>query len=450
MASMVDRVVAASWVVPVQPAGALADHAVAIAGGRIAAVLPAAEARQRYGAARFEHYPGHVLMPGLVNLHTHAAMALMRGFADDLPLMEWLHQHVWPAEGRHLSARFVADGTRLAAAEMLLGGVTTFNDMYFFPEAVGAAAVTAGIRVVAGLVAVEFPTRYAPDANTALERGFATRADFAGEPLVQFALAPHAPYTVGDALFQRMSRLAREEGMRLHCHVHETATEVAEALAASSERPLARLARLGVLGPEFIGVHCVHLDERDIQLLAAHGAHVAHCPTSNLKLASGFAPATALVRAGVNVGLGTDSAASNNRLDLFAELRLAALLAKGQSGDAAAWSAPTTLRAGTLGGAEALGLAAEIGSLEAGKSADLIAVDLSAPTLQPVFDPISHLAYVAGREQVREVWVAGVQRVHRGELVAGGPGGALSSADLSATAAEWAARLADVAAHPVA
>ncbi len=439
-----DLVVTASWVVPMEPAGALADHAVVVRGGRIQAVLPAAEARTRFPLARCVDLPGHVLLPGLVNLHTHAAMALMRGYADDLPLMDWLKRHIWPAEARHLSAAFVLDGTRLACAEMLLGGITTFNDMYFFPEAVCTAAVEAGLRAVAGIVAVDFPTPYAPDAATAMERGLATRAAFAGEPLAQFALAPHAPYTVSDGVFSSVVALANREGLPIHCHVHETAEEITAALAATGERPLARLARLGVLGPKFIAVHAVHLDAADVALLASHGAHVAHCPTSNLKLAAGMAGVGVLTQAGINVGLGTDSAASNNRLDLFAELRLAALLAKAVAGDAAVWPAQTALRAATLGGAEALGLAAETGSLLPGKSADFIAVDLSAPSLQPVFDPVSHLVYVAGREQVRHVWVRGEQRVRDGELVAGMAdvgSGPLSPAALQATATAWADRL---------
>jgi len=436
-----DFVVIASWVVPIEPAGALADHAVVVRGGRIQAVLPAVEARRQFAGVRVVELPGQVLLPGLVNLHTHAAMALLRGYADDLPLMEWLKRHIWPAEARHLSAAFVLDGTRLACAEMLLGGITTFNDMYFFPEAVCQAAVEVGMRTVAGIVAVDFPTPYAPDAAMALSRGLATRADFAGEPLVQFALAPHAPYTVSDALFRQVAAVAEREGLPVHCHVHETAGEVSDALAAGGERPLARLERLGVLGPNFIAVHAVHLDAADTQLLARRGVQVAHCPTSNLKLASGFAPMAALVQAGVNVGLGTDSAASNNRLDLFAELRLAALLAKAVASDAAVWPAQAALRAATLGGAAALGLGAETGSLLPGKSADFIAVDLSGPTLQPVFDPVSHLVYVAGREQVRHVWVRGEQRVCEGELVAGLAGGPLAPAALRETAAGWAARL---------
>ncbi|MEY4377620.1 MAG: hypothetical protein RJB26_2170 [Pseudomonadota bacterium] len=436
-----DLVVAASWVVPIEPVGALADHAVVVRQGRIHAVLPAAEARRQFPAARRVDLPGHVLLPGLVNLHTHAAMALLRGYADDLPLMEWLKRHIWPAEARHLSAAFVLDGTRLACAEMLLGGITTFNDMYFFPEAVCQAAVEAGLRTVAGIVAVDFPTPYAPDAATALSRGLATRAAFAGEPLAQFALAPHAPYTVSDGVFSTLAALAEREGLPVHCHVHETAEEITNALAASGERPLARLERLGLLGPHFIAVHAVHLDAADIDLLSRRGAHVAHCPTSNLKLASGFAPAADLVRTGVNVGLGTDSAASNNRLDLFAELRLAALLAKAVANDAGVWPAQAALQAATLGGATALGLGAETGSLLPGKSADFIAVDLSAPALQPVFDPVSHLVYVAGREQVRQVWVRGEQRVRDGALVAGMNGGPLSPDSLRDNAQDWARRL---------
>lgn len=441
MDAAADLVVSASWVVPVEPSGVLVDHAVVVRGGRILAVMPSVEAWQRFPAAVRKELPGHVLLPGLVNLHTHAAMALLRGYADDLPLMEWLKRHIWPAEARHLSASFVLEGTRLACAEMLLGGITTFNDMYFFPEAVCQAAVEAGVRAVAGIVAVDFPTPYAPDAATALNRGLATRAAFAGEPLAQFALAPHAPYTVSDGVFTTVAALAHREGLPVHCHVHETADEISMAMAATGERPLARLARLGVLGPHFIAVHAVHLDAADTALLARYGAHVAHCPTSNLKLASGFAGAAALTQAGINVGLGTDSAASNNRLDLFAELRLAALLAKAVAGDAAVWPAHAALRAATLGGAEALGLGAETGSLLPGKCADFIAVDLSAPALQPVFDPVSHLVYAAGREQVRHVWVRGEQRVRDGELVAGLAGGPLSSAALVAMAQAWAERL---------
>lgn len=441
MNAAADLVVSASWVVPVEPAGVLADHAVVVRGGRIVAVLPTAAARQQFPAAQSMHLPGQVLLPGLVNLHAHAAMSLLRGYADDLPLMEWLKRHIWPAEARHLSAAFVLDGTRLACAEMLLGGITTFNDMYFFPEAVGQAAVEAGIRVVAGIVVVDFPTPYAPDAGTALERGLATRAAFVGEPLAQFALAPHAPYTVSDEVFSTVAALATREGLPVHCHVHETAEEISTALATTGERPLARLARLGVLGPHFIAVHAVHLDAVDRGLLARHGAHVAHCPTSNLKLASGFAGAAALTQAGVNVGLGTDSAASNNRLDLLAELRLAALLAKAVAGDAGVWPAQAALRAATLGGAEALGLGAETGSLLPGKSADFIAVDLAAPALQPVFDPVSHLVYVAGREQVRHAWVRGEQRVRDGQLLAGLGGGPLAPPALNDMAQRWAARL---------
>jgi 5-methylthioadenosine/S-adenosylhomocysteine deaminase len=436
-----ELVVSASWVVPVRPGGALSDHAVVIGSGRIVDLLPTAEARLRYPGVRHEEFSGHALLPGLVNLHTHAAMALMRGFADDLPLMEWLRKHVWPAEARHLSAGFVEEGTRLAVAEMLLGGTTTFNDMYFFPESVCSAATAVGIRVVAGLVAVDFPTPYAPDAASALQRGLATRREFAGEPLVHFAVAPHAPYTVGDERFRHLSALARAEGLPVHCHVHETATEVTEALRTHGERPLSRLERLGVLGPEFVAVHCVHLDERDLELLAHRGVSVAHCPTSNLKLAAGLAPTASLVAAGIRVGLGTDSAASNNRLDMFAEMRLAALLAKGQSGDAAVWSAPQALRAATLGGAEALGLGAITGSLETGKAADLIAVDLAAPQLQPMFDPVSHLVYVAGREQVREVWVRGERRVRSGELTAKAIDGRFSAGALRELSSAWAARL---------
>jgi len=384
--------------------------------GKIEALLPLAEA-----AARFRSYPRdelaeHALIPGLVNAHTHAAMALMRGFADDLPLMRWLQEHIWPAEAKHVSPAFVRDGTLLACAEMLRGGVTCFNDMYFFPEAALEAALESGLRASLGMIVLEFPSAYGSDPDDYLAKGLALRDRWREHELVSFCLAPHAPYTVSDASFRKIASIAAEVDVPVHIHVHETAGEVERSVAEHGARPLARLARLGLLGPGLIAVHAVHLSEEEIALLARHGASVAHCPSSNLKLASGFAPIAKMSAAGVNVALGSDGAASNNRLDLFAEMRLAALLAKAVAGDAAALPAAAALRAATLGGAIALGLQDRIGTIVPGKSADLAAVRLAGPELEPCFDPVSHLVYAAGREHVTDVWVAGKRLVRNGNL----------------------------------
>ena len=404
----IDTLISAQWVVPVEPAGlVLEDHAVAVHLGKVVEVLPESLAREKFAARRHIALPQHVLIPGLINLHTHAAMTLMRGLADDLPLMTWLSGHVWPVEGRHVSDEFVFDGSLLACAEMLRAGVTCFNDMYFFPEATARAALTARMRAMLGIIAVEFPSAYAADADTCINNGLAARDTFGAESLLGFALAPHAPYTVSDRTFERIVTLASELDIPIHIHLHETHEEIAQSEREYGMRPLLRLDRLGVLGPNLIAVHAIHLTPQEIELLAQTGCHVAHCPTSNLKLASGFAPAKALLDKGVNLGIGTDGAASNNRLDMMAEIRLAALLAKGASGDAAAIPAAQALAMATINAARALGLDDRIGSIIAGKRADLAAIEMSELETTPCFDVISHIVYVCGRENVSHVWVDG-------------------------------------------
>jgi len=344
-------------------------------------------------------------------------MTLMRGLADDLPLMEWLKDHVWPAETRHVSADFVYDGTLLACAEMLRGGVTCFNEMYFFPEAAARAALDAGMRAALGIIAFEFPTSYASDANDYIAKGLAARDELREEPLLSFCMAPHAPYTVSDKTFARIVTIAEELDLPIHVHLHETRAEIEESVAQHKARPLARLGALGMLSPRLIAVHAVHLSDPEIDTLARHGASVAHCPSSNLKLASGFAPVAAMMARGVNVGIGTDGAASNNRLDLLEEMRMAALLAKAVANDAQAMPAHRALAAATLNGARALGLEASIGSLVPGKLADLCALSFDEPELAPCYDPASHIVYSAGRAQVSHVWVGGEIRVEEGKLV---------------------------------
>ena len=425
----------AGWIIPVRPAGALAGHSLLIKDGRVAALLPSAEA-DAWDCRERLNLPGHLLIPGLVNLHTHAAMTLLRGYADDLPLMDWLNQHIWPAEARHGSHDFVRDGTLLACLEMLKGGITCFNDMYFFAEGAVEAASAAGMRITAGMILVDFPTGYAADTDGYLQKGLAMRDAHADNPLASFCLAPHAPYTVGDRGLEKIMTYAEQLDLPVHIHLHETEDELRQSLEKYGVRPLARLKALGMLTPGLIAVHGVHLNDMEIGWLASHGCHVAHCPASNLKLASGFAPVTQLLAAGVNVGIGTDGAASNNRLDLLGELRLAALLAKGVSGDPAALPAAQALEMATLGGARALGLEREIGSLEVGKQADVVAIDMTAPGSQPCFDPLSDLVYSVGRDQVSHVWVGGEARIVAGE------NRRLDSGDILRAARKWKARIA--------
>jgi 5-methylthioadenosine/S-adenosylhomocysteine deaminase len=403
--------------VPVEPAGAvLEQHAVAVRDGKIEAVLPAPQARARFPGYEELALENHVLMPGLVNAHTHAAMSLLRGLADDLPLVRWLEEHIWPAETKHVSRDFVRDGTLVACAEMIRGGVTCFNDMYFFPDASLEAALAAGLRSAQGMIVIEFPSAYASDAADYLRRGLEVRDRSRDEPLASFCLAPHAPYTVSNESLKKVATLSAELDVPVHIHLHETRGEIERSMTEHGVRPLERLARLGLVGPGLVAVHAVHLDNAEIDLLAKQGASVVHCPSSNLKLASGFAPVHSLLKKGVNVALGTDGAASNNRLDMFQEMRTAALLAKAVSDDPQAMPAHTALRAATLSGAKALGLEKITGSIEPGKAADLIAVDFSAPELSPCYDVVSHLVYVAGRENVSHVWVGGRSLMHEREI----------------------------------
>jgi len=413
-----DLLITARWIVPVEPEDVvLENHTIAIRAGRIADILPREMARSRYPSTQERVLDEHVLMPGLVNLHTHAAMSLMRGMADDLPLMQWLEEAIWPTEGKFVSPQFVRDGTLLAAAEMLRGGITTCNEMYFFPDAAAEAFDALGMRATIGVTAIEFPTPYANNVDEYLSKGLAARDRWRGHHRIRFSIAPHAPYTVSDDTFLRVVDLANELDTPIHIHVHETAFEIDESLRQHNLRPLQRLAKLGVLGPNLIAVHAVHLNDNDVDLLAQHGASVAHCPSSNMKLASGIAPIGALVGRGIKVGLGTDGAASNNRLDLFSEMRHAALLAKVATGDATALPAARVLRMATLDGAEALGMENEVGSLTVGKFADLCAVRMTEIETQPCFNPISHLVYCAGREHVTDVWVGGTLVVEEKQVL---------------------------------
>ena len=431
----VDLVIDARYIVPIEPAGTLVDHSLVIDDGRIIALAPTASIERDYVAQVRVALPTHALIPGLVNAHTHAAMVLMRGIADDVPLKPWLEDHIWPREGRHVSPEFVADGTLHAAAEMLKGGITCANDMYFYPDAAAHAYEAAGMRALIGMPVLDFPTPYASDADVYLAKGFAARDAFKHSPRLAFALAPHAPYTVADETWRKIVMYARQLDLPIHTHIAETKTEVDNARAASGESPVLRLDRLGATGPSFIGVHAVHLQPPDIETLATQQCNVVHCPVSNMKLASGIAPVAALAARGINVALGTDGAASNNRLDLFSEMRIASLLAKVATEDAGTLPASAVLRMATLGGAIALGLEREIGSIAPGKHADVVAIDLSGVDVLPMYDPVSHLLHVAGREQVTDVWIGGERVVDARRLTT------IDESAVAARARAWQQRL---------
>jgi 5-methylthioadenosine/S-adenosylhomocysteine deaminase len=440
----VERLIRARWVAPVAGAypgvddGAiLDDHAVAIDAGRIVAVLPWAQASESFTPAESIERMDHLLIPGLINAHTHVAMNLLRGYADDQPLMTWLEDHIWPAEARWVSDGFVHDGSQLACAEMLLSGTTCFNDMYFFPDATARAAAAAGIRARVGLVVLEFPTAWAADADAYIHRGLGVHDAFRDHPLIGTAFAPHAPYTVGDAALQRIQELAVELELPIHMHVQETADEVRRALAKHGKRPLARLDALGLLGPDLIAVHLTQLEQNEIRLLADNGVHAVHCPESNMKLASGAAPVAAMLAAGVPLALGTDGAASNNDLDMIGEMRSAALLGKLTAGDASALPAHQILRMATLGGATAMGLADQTGSIQVNRWADLACIDMRRVATQPIFDPVAQLVYAATRDQVTDTWVAGEHLVADGKLTR------MDEATLLRDAAAWGLRIAE-------
>jgi len=436
----VELLIDARWIIPIAPADQVLEHcAVVVDGGRIVDLLPQTEARRKYTARQSIELASHVLMPGLINLHTHAAMTLMRGLADDLPLMEWLNQHIWPAEAKHVTPEFVYDGTLLACAEMLKGGVTCFNDMYFYPEESARAALECGMRAAVGIICIEFPTRYAADAQDYLRKGLAARDRYMSEPLLSFCLAPHAPYTVNDRSLEQIVTYANELDLPIHTHLHETEDEIRESLARFGVRPVERLQRLGLICSNLIAVHAVHLNNEEIDLLAHHGASVAHCPSSNLKLASGIAPLSRFAERNLNVGLGTDGAASNNRLDLLEEMRLAALLAKATSKRANSVPAQTALHMATLGAARALGLDRRIGSIEIGKLADLCAIDLGGLALTPVYHPASHVVYTAGHSDVSHVWIEGRLKVDQGRLTD------IDEERLRANARAWQLRVAEQA-----
>ncbi len=432
-----DILIYAPWIVPVVPQEMVYyDHAIAIAGGNIVDIVPGDQAKRLFEPATTLQLDDQVLIPGLINAHTHAGMNLFRGLADDLPLMEWLNAHIWPAEQRWISEQFVRDGARHAVAEMLLSGTTCFNDMYFFPQQTGSVAAEAGMRAMIGLIIIDLETPWARDAHEYLVKAGRVHDEFRQHPLLRTCFAPHAPYSVGDEPLARIATLAEELDIPITIHLHETKDEVEQSVADTGERPIERLKRFGLLSPRLLGVHMTQLSERDLEELQTHRAHVVHCPESNMKLAAGACPIAQLETLGINVALGTDGAACNNDLDMFGEMRSAALLGKLTAGTSTAIAAHKALQLASLNGARALGMENTIGSLEAGKAADIVSVDLRAPALQPVHDPVSQIVYCATGRDVSNVWVAGEPVVVGGELTRRDQDSILRQS------ASWAARIA--------
>ena len=431
-----DLLIEAGWVVPVEPHGVvLDDHAVAVRDGRIVAVLPRTEARQRFAPAQRVERPDCVLLPGLVNAHTHNPMTLMRGVADDLPLKVWLQQHIWPIEAAVIGPDFVADGCTLAIAEMLRGGTTCANENYFFPDVQAATYKKFGFRARIGLPVIDFPTAWASSDDEYFDRAGEVHDQWRDDALIKTAFAPHAPYTVDDDNFARVRLLSDQLDIPVHLHLHETAQEVQQSVDQYGMRPIARLDRLGLFNDRLMAVHMTQLTEAEIHLCAERGVSVVHCPESNLKLASGFCPACALMQAGVTLAIGTDGAASNNDLDMVGETRTAAILAKAVAEDAAGLSAAEALRAATWGGAKAMGLDDLVGTLEPGKQADIACIDLGQIETQPLHHVISQIVYATGRQQVSDVWIAGKPKLRDRKLVD------MDEAGILANARQWRARI---------
>ncbi len=396
------------WLIPVIPKGAvLLDHSLVIEGESIQDLLPRAAAVEKYPSYTETSLPDHVLTPGFINVHGHAAMTLLRGYADDKGLMDWLNNYIWPAENQFINFDYVYDGTSLAIAEMIRGGTTCAIDSYFFPNASADAYSDHGFRAQVCMPIIQFPTNWANDEAEHLRKALKVHDDIKNRPLIRTALAPHAPYTVSDSGFEQIAAYAEELAVPIHLHLHETATEIEDALRDTGKRPIARLQELGVISPALQAVHMTQLTAEEIRLIADNNVSVAHCPDSNLKLASGYCPVPDLIAANVNVAVGTDGVASNNNLDMSAELRSAALLAKGLSGVATHVSADDALAMGTINGARLMGREHELGSLEIGKLADVIAIDLSDPLSQPVHNPVSQVVYSTSGDQVSHVWIHG-------------------------------------------
>lgn len=431
-----DLIVEAPWLISVAPGtSTIEDAAIAITGTTIAAVGSREEVNDRFSATRKQILKSHVLLPGLINAHGHAAMTLFRGYAEDTSLQSWLNDAIWPLEAKWVDDSFVRDGTRLAIAEMIRSGITCFADMYYYPEVVAEQVKQAGIRAQVAFPVIQFPNAWSASTEEGFHKGFDLHDSYRNDPQIDVAFGPHSVYAITDDDLEKILTYSEELDANIQIHLHENAAELKENMAKLGTSGVEHLNQRGLLGPRLQAVHTTQLTAEEIELFAQNNVHVIHCPTSNAKLASGVCPTSDLIAAGVNIALGTDGAASNNTLDLLNEARLASLMAKLQRQDATALPAQAVLEMATINGARALGLADQIGSLEAGKAADLIAIDVSGPEYQPLFDPLAQIVHTSSASAVSHVWAAGNCILDNREL---------QSLDLTATleaVAMWRARI---------
>lgn len=412
-----DFIINAGWIATVDAEDTIIKHgSIAVRDGRVLGVCTQAECQQKFHAEQIIDMPGHLLCPGLVNGHNHAAMSLLRGFADDLPLMTWLEQHIWPTESKYVDEEFAEDGVRLAVAEMLKGGTTCFTDMYFFPDITAKLAHQYGMRAQVAFPVLELQTAWASGPEEYIDKGLQVIDDFKHSSFANVCFGPHAPYTVSRTTLERVATLANELDANIHIHAHETEHEVSSFIAEHKMRPIELLNEVGLASPRLQCAHMVHASDSDIELLATTGTHVIHCVRSNLKLASGMFRLHDMLEAGINVGLGTDGAASNNSLNMLSEMNISAIMAKAVAGKADAVVARQALRTATINGARAIGRDDTIGSLEAGKQADFFAIDIDRIECQPMYEPVSHLVYTAQTSHITDVWTAGEKRVNNGQL----------------------------------
>mgnify|MGYP002628391574 CR=1 FL=1 len=415
---IVSTIISASWIFTANSDNQLLEnHSIVINEGLIVDILQSANVFDFYQADDVYQLTNQLLIPGLINAHTHLGMTLLKGFADDLSLSVWLNEHIWPAEKNFVSPQFVSDGSRLAMAEMLKSGITTFNDMYFYPQSTAEVANEVGMRANIGLVVLDFPTNYASDPQDYLNKGFIFRDSWRDNALISTSIAPHAPYSVSDEAFKLISTYAEQLQMNIHTHLHETTAEVKESLQRYNMTPIQRLDKLGILGPNLTAAHCVHLDSTDTSLIEKNQVSIIHNPSSNMKLGSGIADIKSFFDRGINIGLGTDSSASNNRLDIITEMRATLLLHKANYQDAEFLKPVDVIRMATINAARAIGLDSKIGSIEKGKRADITAINLDSIECQPCYDPLSTFLYSCDKSAVSNVWIDGDIKLRKHLLV---------------------------------
>lgn len=413
----IDALIHAKWIITCEDNNrVLENHVLAVDKGKILAILPSKEAESTYQAEQVHHCDSHALLPGFINCHTHIAMNAFKGLADDLELMDWLTHHIWPAESKWVSNDMVHDMSLLAMGEMIRCGTVCFNDMYFFLGATAQAAEKAGMRAHIGMTIIDVPTAWAKTTDDYFAKGLEFYQQYKNHALITPTLAPHSTYTVSLENLIRVKELADEHQLKINIHLQEAPSEVQRSLDTYQKRPLQRLHDIGMVNPNLIAIHMTQINEADMAILQQTKPQLVHCPESNMKLASGACPVEKLSKAGINVALGTDGAASNNDLDMISEMRSAAFLGKLAANDAKAVSAEHAIKMATIHGARALGIDKLTGSLTPGKACDVIAIDLDQIETQPLYHPLSQIVYAASRNQVTDVWIAGKQVLKNRQL----------------------------------